>query len=116
MSGSIQTLKTEISRGDVWDIILDPIKGSEQSGIRPCVVVSPDTMNSSLETVVVVPLSTKKKDWPTRVDTLIDGVEGQALCEQIRTVTKERFKKRKSRLKITEIVQIKLVLKQMFFD
>ncbi len=109
-------MKTEILRGEVWGVVLDPVKGSEQAGLRPCVVVSPDSMNEQLETVIVIPLTTKKKDWPTRVDTIFDGKEGQALCEQIRTVSKKRLKLKKTRLKITEVIQIKLVLKQMFFD
>ena len=100
----------------MWDVVLDPVKGSEQAGLRPCVVVSPDSMNEQLDTIIVVPLTTKKKDWPTRVDTIFDGKEGQALCEQIRTVSKKRLKKKISKLKITEVIQIKLVLKQMFFD
>lgn len=109
-------MKTEIHRGEVWDVVFDPVKGSEQAGLRPCVVVSPDSMNDQLDTIIVVPLTTKKKDWPTRVDTIFDGKEGQALCEQIRTVSKKRLKTKKSKLKITEVIQIKLVLKQMFFD
>lgn len=106
----------EINRGDVYQVILDPIKGSEQSGLRPCVVVSPDSMNEHLETVIVIPLTTKKKDWPTRVDTTIDSVPGQAICEQIRTVSKKRLKKKIYKMKITEVIQIKSVLKQMLFD
>ncbi len=109
-------MKTEILRGEVWDVVLDPTKGSEQAGLRPCVVVSPDSMNEQLDTIIVVPLTTKKKAWPTRVDTVFDEVEGQAICEQIRTVSKKRLKKKKSKLKITEVIQIKLVLKQMLFD
>ncbi len=109
-------MKTEILRGEVWSVVLDPIKGSEQAGLRPCVIVSPDSMNEQLETIIVVPLTTKKKDWPTRVDTQFDGIEGQALCEQIRTVSKKRLKAKIARLKITEVIQIKSVLKQMFFD
>lgn len=109
-------MKTEINRGDVWNVILDPIKGSEQAGIRPCVIVSPDSMNSQLETIIVIPLSTKKKNWPTRVDTEIEGTLGQALCEQIRTVSKKRLKEKTAKLKITEMIQIKLVLKQMLYE
>ncbi len=109
-------MKNEIQRGDVWNVLLDPVKGSEQAGQRPCVVVSPDSMNEQLDTIIVVPLTTKLKDWPTRVDTLIDGQPGQALCEQIRTVSKKRLKSKKAKLKITEVIQIKLVLKQMLFD
>lgn len=109
-------MKIEISRGDVWNVVLDPSKGSEQAGLRPCAIVSPDSMNHYLETVIVVPLSTKKKDWPTRVETHFDGKEGQALCEQIRTVSKKRLKNKIDKLKVTEVVQVKLVLKQMLFE
>ncbi len=109
-------MKNEINRGDIWQVVLDPIKGSEQAGLRPCVIVSPDSMNAHLETVIVVPLSTKKKDWPTRVDTEIKDVSGQSLCEQIRTVSKKRLKEKSGKIKITELIQIKLVLKQMLFD
>lgn len=106
----------EVNRGEVWNVVLDPIKGSEQAGLRPCVVVSPDSMNEQLDTIIVVPLTTKKKDWPTRVDTMMEEIPGQAMCEQIRTVSKKRLKDKVTRLKVTEVIQIKLVLKQMLFD
>ncbi len=109
-------MKSEISRGEVWNVLLDPVKGSEQAGMRPCVVVSPDSKNRQLETIIVVPLSTKSKDWPTRVQTEVEGTKGQALCEQIRTVAKTRFKSRLGKLRTAEIVQIRLVLRQMLFD
>jgi mRNA interferase MazF len=106
----------EISRGEVWEVVLDPIKGSEQAGFRPCVIISPDSMNSQLETVIVTPLTTKLKDWPTRVDTQFSEMSGQAMCEQIRTVSKKRFKKKIGKLNISELVQIKLVIKQMILE
>jgi mRNA interferase MazF len=109
-------LKLEIRRGDVWKAVLDPIKGSEQAGQRPCVVVSPDSMNQQLQTIIVVPLTTKKKNWPTRVDTMVNGEEGQALCEQIRTISRSRLKDKIGALKVTEVVQIRLVLRQMLFE
>lgn len=105
-----------VNRGEVWEVLLDPTKGSEQKGLRPCVVVSPDSMNEQLDTIIVVPLTTKLKDWPTRVQTEINGVIGQAICEQIRTVSKQRLKNKKAKLKLSEIVQIRLVLRQMLFD
>lgn len=105
-----------VNRGEVWEIVLDPTKGSEQKGHRPCVVVSPDSMNEQLDTIIVVPLTTKLKDWPTRVDTNINGIQGQAICEQIRTVSKQRLKNKIGKLKLSEIVQLRLVLRQMLFD
>lgn len=109
-------MKQELNRGDVWSVFLDPIKGSEQAGHRPGVIISPESMNEQLETVIIVPLTTQKKDWPTRVDLEFQNVEGQALCEQIRTVSKKRLTKKLGHLPIKDIIQIKLVLKQMLIE
>ncbi len=73
-------------------------------------------MNQQLQTIIVVPLTTKKKNWPTRVDTMVNGEEGQALCEQIRTISRSRLKDKIGALKVTEVVQIRLVLRQMLFE
>jgi mRNA interferase MazF len=106
----------EINRGEVWEVALDPIKGSEQAGFRPCVIISPDSMNSQLETIIALPLTTKVKNWPTRVDTDFLNVKGQVMCEQIRTVSRKRMKKKLGKLNIAQIAEIKLVLKQMLFE
>ena len=106
----------KMNRGEVWEVLLDPTKGSEQKGYRPCVIVSPESMNDQLETVIVVPLRSKNKDWPTRVDTFYDGIKCQAICEQIRTVSKSRLKKKKFSLTPPEIALIRLTLRQMLFD
>ncbi|MBY0518510.1 MAG: type II toxin-antitoxin system PemK/MazF family toxin [Bacteriovoracaceae bacterium] len=103
-------------RGDVWEVILDPTKGSEQRGTRPCVVVSHEVMNSALTTLVMVPLSTKIKEWPTRVDIKFLEKPGQALCEQIRTVSQDRLTKKLGELNLKEIAEVRIVLRQMFFD
>jgi mRNA interferase MazF len=109
-------LNLEMNRGDVWNVFLDPIKGSEQAGHRPCIIVSPESMNEQLETVIVVPLSSQKKDWPTRVEINFLNVEGQALCEQIRTVSKKRLTKKLGHLPLKDIIQLKLILKQMLIE
>ena len=105
-----------MNRGDVYLTVLNPTKGSEQEGARICVLVSPDSMNSRLNTVIVVPLSTKPKEWPTRVNTFFDNNHGQALCEQIRTVDRKRLVKFKGRLAQSEIDEIRLVFKQMLYE
>ncbi len=109
-------MKTELNRGDVWNVLLDPIKGSEQAGHRPCVIISPDSMNTQLDTVIVVPLSSQKKDWPTRVDIDFNEISGQALCEQIRTISKKRVTGKLGHLPIKDIIQIKLILKQVLIE
>lgn len=109
-------MKVEMSRGEVWEVILDPIKGSEQAGFRPCVIVSPDSMNSQLETIVVLPMTTKFKNWPSRVEADFLNVRGQVMCEQIRTVSRKRMQRKLGKLNIAQIAEIKLVLKQMLFE
>jgi len=105
-----------MTRGDVYLVSLNPIKGSEQSGDRICAIVSPQSMNNALNTVIVVPLSTKIKNWPTRVNTQFKSIVGQALCEQIRTVDKRRLKSLRGHLSQNEIDEIRLVMKQMLFE
>lgn len=77
--------------GEIWKVKLYPIRGSEQDGIRPCLIVSPNSMNQALKTVIVVPLTTSLKEWPTRVNLLVKKTESQACIEHIRSVSKERF-------------------------
>jgi mRNA interferase MazF len=80
--------------GEIWRIKLYPVRGSEQDGVRPSLIVSPDSMNSALRTVIVVPLTTSLRDWPTRVDMMVNEIQSQACIEHIRSVAKERFIKK----------------------
>ena len=77
--------------GEIWKVKLYPIRGSEQDGIRPCLIVSPDSMNKSLSTLIVLPMTTQLRDWPSRVEINFDNKIGQACVEHIRSVSKERF-------------------------
>lgn len=77
--------------GDIWKIKLYPVRGSEQDGVRPCVIVSPNTMNDALSTIIVIPLTSQLKNWPTRIEVMLDNINGQVCIEHIRSVSKERF-------------------------
>lgn len=105
-----------MKRGEIYRVTLDPTQGSEQSGFRYAAIVSLDSMNQALNTVIIVPLTTKKKDWPTRVDTLFSGIEGQAQCEQIRVVAKSRLKDKAGLLTKTELAKIRIVFRQMLVE
>ncbi len=76
---------------EIWKVKLYPVRGSEQDGIRPCLVISPNSMNKALQTIIVVPLTTSHKDWPTRANISINKTQSQACIEHIRSVSKERF-------------------------
>lgn len=105
-----------MNRGDVYLVNLNPTNGSEQQGARDCAIVSPDGMNSQLNTVIVVPLTTKLKAWPSRVNTYFRNVPGQAICEQIRTIDKKRLVKLRGSLSLNEVDEIRLILKQMLYE
>ena len=77
--------------GDIWKVKLYPTKGSEQDGVRPCLIVSPDSMNKPLATLIVLPLTSQLKDWPSRVEINFENIIGQVCIEHIRSVSKERF-------------------------
>lgn len=101
-------------RGEVWSVALYPTKGSEQEGLRPAVIVSPDSMNKALDTKVVVPLTSKTKNWPSRVNTDFKNSKGQAMCEQIRTVSSKRLVKNLGVLSDGEIVEVLSVLHALY--
>ena len=81
-------------RYEVWLVSLDPTKGSEIRKTRPCMIVSPDEVNRWLRTVIVAPMTSGTKNYPTRVNIDFGGVEGQVVLEQLRTLDRTRLVKR----------------------
>ena len=102
------------SRGEVWLVALDPTRGSEIRKTRPCLVVSPDEMNHYLATVVVAPLTTTIRRYPSRVGLRFKGKRGQAALDQIRTVDKSRLVKRLGQVPESAAVEAANVLVEMF--
>ncbi len=82
-----------VKRFEVFYIDLDPTKGSEIKKIRPCVIISPNEMNNALNTVIVAPLTSTIKNYPMRVNCVVDNRNGQIALDQIRTIDKLRLKK-----------------------
>jgi mRNA interferase MazF len=83
-----------IKRFDIALVNLDPSIGSEIQKTRPCVVVSPDEMNSYISTVIIAPMTTKGKTYPTRINCQFQGKNGQIVLDQIRTIDKTRLVKK----------------------
>ncbi|CAN5828217.1 type II toxin-antitoxin system PemK/MazF family toxin [soil metagenome] len=79
------------SRFDAFLVDLDPTVGSEIRKTRPCVVISPNEMNRHIATVIVAPMTTKGKAYPTRVACQFQGKDGQIVLDQIRTIDKARL-------------------------
>ena len=106
----------EITQYQVVLINLDPTQGSEMKKTRPCVVISPNEMNKHLRTVVVAPMTTSSKNYPTRLEITHDGKNGWVALDQIRTIGKERILKPLGQLSISEIKALKAILKETYVD
>ncbi|MGO8756158.1 MAG: type II toxin-antitoxin system PemK/MazF family toxin [Gallionellaceae bacterium] len=91
-----------MKRGEVYWVNLDPMVGSEVKKRRPAVILSPDEMNRSLPVVIVAPITSSKKPWPTRAHAKLSGKTGQIMLEQIRTVDKSRLMKRIAEVEVAE--------------
>ena len=89
-----ERLEMVASRFDVFLVRLDPTQGREIRKTRPCLVISPDEMNHHIDTVIVAPMTTKGRPYPTRVQVRFKGKSGQIVLDQIRTVDKNRLVKR----------------------
>jgi len=104
----------EVNRFDVFLVVLDPTVGQEIKKMRPCAVISPDEMNHHIGTVIIAPMTTKGRDYPTRVSCTFQGVEGQIVLNQIRTVDKTRLVKKLGRLSPPTSDRLIGVLSEMF--
>lgn len=106
----------EINQYDIVLVNLDPTIGSEMKKTRPCVVLSPNEMNKFLQTIVVAPMTTSSKPYPTRVEIKHNQTKGWIAIDQIRTVDRARIVKRYETLTAKEIVKVKSVIKETFVD
>lgn len=86
------------SRFEVHLVNLDPTVGSEIKKTRPCLIISPDEMNHQIRTVIVAPMTTRGRRYPTRVTCRFGGKSGQVVLDQIRTVDSVRLVKKLGRL------------------
>ena len=103
-----------VSRGDMFLVALNPTRGSEIRKTRPCVIVSPDDLNSHLSTFIVAPLTTGGHPYPFRVRCTFDGKDGHVVADQLRAVDRERLVKQLGRLSENTLNELLGVLQAMF--
>ena len=103
-----------MKRFDVYQVELDPTRGSEIRKSRPCVILSPDEMNRHIRTVIVAPMTSRRKGYPSRVGVRFQGKTGQVVLDQIRTVDKSRLVRKMGTLADSEAAQVLQVLAEMF--
>jgi mRNA interferase MazF len=106
--------RNPVRRFEVHLISLDPTKGSEIKKNRPCVVISPDEMNKHIRTVIIAPMTSTVKNYPTRVATTFQGKKGQIVLDQIRTVDKSRLTKKLGSISSSAEEKVISVLQEMF--
>ncbi|MBI4531061.1 MAG: type II toxin-antitoxin system PemK/MazF family toxin [Candidatus Latescibacteria bacterium] len=103
-----------VDRFDVYLVSLDPTVGREIRKSRPCLVISPDEMNHYIGTVVIAPMTTKGREYPTRVPCEFQGKQGQVVLDQTRTVDKSRLIRKLGRIDSQTQIDILSVLNEMF--
>ncbi|XGB42367.1 MAG: type II toxin-antitoxin system PemK/MazF family toxin [Nodosilinea sp. LVE1205-7] len=105
-----------VKRFDIFLVNLDPTIGSEIKKTRPCVVISPDEMNRYIATVIIAPMTTKGRTYPTRVACQFQGKDGQIVLDQIRTIDKTRLVKKLGQISQDEQVAVLDTLAEIFAE
>lgn len=105
-----------IKRFDVYLVNLDPTIGNEIQKTRPCLVISPDEMNRFISTVIVAPMTTAGRAYPTRVTCRFQGKDGQVVLDQIRTVDKTRLVKQLGRISSATQKKVLAILAELFAE
>jgi len=103
-----------VNRFDVFLINLDPAVGSEIQKTRPCLIISPDEMNRYIKTVIVAPMTSAEKDYPTRITCKFKEKEGQIVLDQIRTIDKARLIKKLGSIDSNTQLAVISVLQKLF--
>ena len=106
----------EIKQYQIILVNLDPTIGSEIKKTRPCVVISPDEMNRHLRTIIIAPMTTTSKNYPSRIEIKHDNKIGWIVLDQIRTIDKQRILKELGKLSKPEIKEVKAVLKELLVE
>jgi mRNA interferase MazF len=106
----------EIKQYQILLVNLDPTMGSEIKKTRPYVVISPNEMNRYLQTIVIAPMTTASKSYPTRVEIKHENKIGWVVLDQIRTIDKQRIVKNLGWLSRPEIKEVKAIMKETYID
>ena len=103
-------------RFEVFLVNLDPTVGSEIKKMRPCLIISPDEMNAHIATVIIAPMTTKGRAYPTRVSCKFQSKDGQVVLDQIRTVDKTRLAKKLGTISASTQKAVLAILAEMFAE
>ena len=105
-----------IRRFEVYLINLDPTIGKEIKKTRPCLIISPDDMNKYISTIIIAPMTTKGRNYPTRIPCQFDGKDGQIVLDQIRTVDKIRIIRKLGKINTSTQKEVLTALTELFSE
>ena len=105
-----------IHQYDIVLVNLDPTVGVEMKKTRPCVVLSPNEMNRFLQTIIIAPITSVSKPYPTRVAIRHKKTRGWIVLDQVRTIDRSRIIDSLERLSAKEIVKVKGVIHEMLVE
>jgi mRNA interferase MazF len=106
----------ELKQYDIILVNLAPTIGSEMKKTRPCVIISPNEMNKYLQTIVIAPITSSSKPYPTRVEINLKKTKGWIVLDQIRSLDRQRITKIIEPIPAKEIAAIKDIIKETFVD
>jgi len=105
-----------VERFEVYLVNLDPTVGSEIQKMRPCLVISPNEMNDHIATVIIAPMTTRGRDYPSRVNCQFQEKDGQVVLDRIRTVDKLRLVKKLGMIDKSTQRDVLAVLAEIFAE
>lgn len=103
----------KLQQYDIILVNLDPTVGSEIKKTRPCAIISPDDINRQLNTVIIAPITSTSKSYPTRIHTKSLSIPGWIVLDQIRTIDQSRILKKMGLLTTEEIQKCKAIIEEM---
>jgi len=103
-----------VKRFDVYLVNLDPTIGSEIKKTRPCLVISPDEMNLNIRTVIIAPMTSAQKEYPTRIYCTFQKKKGQIVLDQLRTIDKARLIKKLGTIASKVQLEVISILQRLF--
>ena len=103
-----------VKRFDVYLVNLDPAAGSKIQKTRPCLIISPDEMNRNIRTVMIAPMTSARKDYPTRASCTFRKKRGQIVLDQIRTIDKARLIKNLGTVDARAQLDVISILQRLF--
>ncbi len=104
----------ELNQYHIVLVNLDPTRGSEMKKTRPCLIISPNEMNNFLQTIVIAPITSTSKSYPTRIQIKHSKIKGWVVLDQIRTIDRLRIIKILDTLTENEIFSVKAIIQETY--